>query len=101
MSRFLARKGYQVVGQECVQDAIDLARANPMFIDQGDVSFECSDYEEMTYKDEFDAVVPQARLHGDQHPVRLQRCVGTAQGLVFLLHVVLRPAAHRPLILAG
>lgn len=78
VARFLARKGYQVVGQDCAQDAIDLARANPMFLAPGDLSFECSDYEHMHYDNEFDAVVFYASLHHAQQEDKALRCAYAA-----------------------
>ena len=78
VSRFLAKRGYEVVGQDCAQDAIDLARDNPMFIEPGAVSFECSDYEDMSYHEEFDAVVFYASLHHAQREDKALRCAYAA-----------------------
>lgn len=63
---FLARKGYAVVGQDCSQDAIALAKANPLFAQVGEVEFACSDFEELELENEFDAVVFYASLHHSQ-----------------------------------
>jgi SAM-dependent methyltransferase len=66
LSFFLARRGYQVVGQDCAEDAIELARQNPMFVKTGQVEFVCSDFEDLDYRDEFDAIVFYAALHHTQ-----------------------------------
>jgi SAM-dependent methyltransferase len=63
---FLARKGYDVVGQDCSRDAIELAKANPLFTHAGKVEFICSDFEELDIENEFDAVVFYASLHHSQ-----------------------------------
>jgi ubiquinone/menaquinone biosynthesis C-methylase UbiE len=66
LSYFLARKGYSVVGQDCSKDCVDLARENPVFQKQGDVSFICSDFEALDFENEFDAVIFYASLHHTQ-----------------------------------
>lgn len=63
---FLARKGYDVVGQDCSSDAIQLARTNALFTETGKVEFLCSDFEELGFENEFDAVVFYAALHHAQ-----------------------------------
>jgi SAM-dependent methyltransferase len=63
-SFFFAKRGYEVVGQNICQDAIDLANENVDYQGPGlRVSFTCSDYESTTFADEFDAVVFYDCLH--------------------------------------
>lgn len=63
-SIFFARRGYEVVGQDIAQDMIALARQNlaeekvPLAL-----SFVCSDYEEATPDELFDAVIFFDCLH--------------------------------------
>lgn len=63
LSFFLAKRGYQVIGQDVSAEAVELAKKNPPFIQNGDVEFICSDFESMTYQDEFDAVIFYSSLH--------------------------------------
>jgi SAM-dependent methyltransferase len=64
LSYFLSRKGFDVVGQDCSADAIDLAKSNPIFAKaNGNVSFICSDFESLEYENEFDAVIFYSSLH--------------------------------------
>jgi len=66
LTYFLGRKGYEVVGQDCSPDAIELARANPPFTGPCNVGFICSDFEGLGYRDEFDAIVFYGALHHSQ-----------------------------------
>jgi len=67
LSYFLARKGYDVVGQDCNADAVALAKSHPVFSHRGgSVEFVCSDFEKLDYSSEFDAVVFYAALHHSQ-----------------------------------
>ena len=69
LSWFLARKGYEVVGQDCCEDAVDLARENPLFVkDVTPVEFIASDFETLDYDEEFDAIVFYASLHHSLDP---------------------------------
>jgi len=70
MSYFLSRKGYDVVGQDCSKDAIELARANPVFLKEGKAKFVCSDFEDLGYQDEFDAVLFYSSLHHSQQEAK-------------------------------
>jgi SAM-dependent methyltransferase len=60
----LAKSGYRAVGQDVNADAIELARANPMFhtLPQPP-EFLRADYEDMPFAEEFDAVVFFDSLH--------------------------------------
>ena len=75
LTRFLGRKGYAVLGQDCSSDAIELAKAHPVFEKEGDVDFVCSDYDELAYQSEFDAVLFYASLH---HTTDLHRSIEMA-----------------------
>lgn len=70
LSYFLARKGYDVVGQDCCADAIELAEANQVFIKKGNVEFICSDFEGLDYDEKFDGVIFYASLHHSEDPER-------------------------------
>ena len=63
LSYFLARKGYEVTGQDVAPDAIALARENPVF-NQGNVpEFVVGDFDSLQFEDQFDAVIFFASLH--------------------------------------
>src|SRR5262245_12999556 len=54
----LAKCGYEVVGQDVNEKAIELARDNPMFHEvEAKPSFIVSDFEQLDFSDEFDVVV--------------------------------------------
>lgn len=79
LSYFLAQKGYTVVGQDCAGDAIDLARNNPIFTKKyGDISFVCSDFESLNYRDEFDAILFYSSLHHSEDEKKAIDCAYTA-----------------------
>jgi SAM-dependent methyltransferase len=60
----LAKSGYEVVGQDVNAEAIDLARANPMFSNlPSQPTFLVADYENLPFAGEFDAVVFFDSLH--------------------------------------
>lgn len=63
LSYFLARRGYDVVGQDVALDALKLGQANPVFVRPNPVEFVCSDFEVLPYVNAFDAVVFYAALH--------------------------------------
>ncbi len=63
-SCFLARRGYEVVGQDICADMIDQARVNQERYGLTDnPHFEVSDYESMDYRAEFDAALFFGSLH--------------------------------------
>ena len=63
-SAFYARRGYHVVGQDIAPDMIELAEENKAQHGVGDnLSFVCSDYEGLDFKEEFDAVIFFDCLH--------------------------------------
>jgi SAM-dependent methyltransferase len=66
MTYFLARKGYDCLGIDVSIEAIELAKANPVFVQTGKAQFAASDYETMDLHNEFDAVVFYASLHHAQ-----------------------------------
>ncbi|MBN1131322.1 MAG: class I SAM-dependent methyltransferase [Chitinispirillaceae bacterium] len=75
LSYFLARKGYEVVGQDCSADAIRLAEENPVFIKTAEtVRFICSDFESLNYENEFDAVLFYASLHHSEDEKKAIEC---------------------------
>lgn len=79
LSYFLARKGYEVIGQDCSADAIALAKANPMFLKTGGaVDFVCSDFEGLNYNNEFDAIIFYASLHHSQEEDKAIQCAYNA-----------------------
>lgn len=63
MSYFLAKKGYQCVGQDISQEALDLAKEFPTFNSSKPVTFECTDFENMGEADQYDAVIFNGSLH--------------------------------------
>lgn len=67
LSYFLARKGYNVVGQDCNSDAIELAKTHPVFLKTGgSIDFVCGDFESLNYNNEFDAIIFYSSLHHSQ-----------------------------------
>ncbi|MDB5308236.1 MAG: cap guanine-N2 methyltransferase family protein [Gemmataceae bacterium] len=62
-STFLARRGYDVVGQDICPDMIDLANQNRDRTGTGSIAFVVQDYESMGYREEFDAAVFYDALH--------------------------------------
>ncbi|MFO0800860.1 MAG: class I SAM-dependent methyltransferase [Gemmataceae bacterium] len=60
---FLALRGYHVVGQDICGDAIALARRNAARYGVATAEFAVTDYESMTYRDEFDAALFYDALH--------------------------------------
>ena len=63
LSYFLARRGYAVTALDVSEEALALARDNPVFIDAPVPDFVCSDFESFSVADEFDAVVFCGSLH--------------------------------------
>lgn len=64
LSYMLAKSGYDVVGQDVSSQAIELARSNPMFHTLPKLpAFVSSDFEELPFEGEFDAVVFFDSLH--------------------------------------
>jgi SAM-dependent methyltransferase len=60
---FLARRGYEVVGQDICPGMIALAAENRERYAAGGVSFVVQDYESMTFREEFDAALFYDALH--------------------------------------
>src|SRR5947208_15454467 len=63
LAYFLAQRGYDVVGADVSSDAIDLAKAHPIFEHGRLPDFIVADSESMEFNDEFDAVVFFDSLH--------------------------------------
>jgi SAM-dependent methyltransferase len=63
LSYLLARRGYDVVGVDVSAEAVELARAHPLFRDGGTPRFVVADAEALTFDAEFDAVVFFDALH--------------------------------------
>jgi SAM-dependent methyltransferase len=64
LSYFLSRKGYTVVGQDISKTAIELARKNPVFVNEANkITFICSDFEGLNFSNEFDGVIFYEALH--------------------------------------
>jgi SAM-dependent methyltransferase len=75
-SCFLAKRGYQVVGQDIAPDMIELARRNQRRYQIGDnLSFLVADYEETEFADEFDGAIFFDALH---HAVDEEAALRTA-----------------------
>lgn len=62
-SVFLAKRGYEVTGQDIATDMIDLARANAIRHEVTNLRFVVADYEDMAFRDEFDCAVFYDSLH--------------------------------------
>ena len=63
-SIFLAKRGYNVVGQDIAEDMIALAKENKAQHGlDGALSFICDDYESISFDEEFDAVIFYDCLH--------------------------------------
>lgn len=62
-SVFLAKRGYEVVGQDIAQDMIDLAMKNKERYQVSNLSFVVSDYENLNFQSEFDGAVFYDSLH--------------------------------------
>jgi SAM-dependent methyltransferase len=62
-SRFLAKRGYAVLGLDIAADMIHHGRARADRQDLPNLHFQIGDYEEMEFSEEFDAVVFFASLH--------------------------------------
>jgi SAM-dependent methyltransferase len=60
---FLARRGYDVVGRDICPDMIALAEQNRDLLSVDSASFEVGDYESMSYRNDFDAVLFYDALH--------------------------------------
>jgi SAM-dependent methyltransferase len=64
LSYLLAKSGYDVVGQDVNEKAVELARSNPMFRDLATPpAFVVSDFEQLAFESEFDAVIFFDSLH--------------------------------------
>lgn len=63
LSYFLAKRGYQCVGQDVSQEALDLAREHPVFQSGETVRFECADFENMGDANQYDAVIFYGSLY--------------------------------------
>jgi ubiquinone/menaquinone biosynthesis C-methylase UbiE len=62
-SCFLARRGYDVVGQDICADMIDLAEENQFKYHAEKLTFVVSDYEELPFENDFDCAVFYDSLH--------------------------------------
>ncbi|MEZ5462304.1 class I SAM-dependent methyltransferase [Dokdonella sp.] len=67
-SVFYARRGYQVTGQDIAPDMIALAERNRAASGVEGLDFRVSDYESMTFEEEFDAAVFYDALHHAEDP---------------------------------
>src|SRR5581483_7308593 len=63
LTAFLAKAGYDAVGQDLSEHAIRLAKENPVFYAGRRPEFVSGDYEQMEFHNEFDAVVFFSSLH--------------------------------------
>ncbi len=63
LASILARCGYDVVGQDISEHAIELARANVVFASGPRPLFLAGDFETLGFREEFDAVVFYDALH--------------------------------------
>jgi 2-polyprenyl-3-methyl-5-hydroxy-6-metoxy-1,4-benzoquinol methylase len=59
----LAKSGYDVVAQDVSSDAIQLAREHPLFTKSPAPQFIASDFQDLDYANEFDAVIFFDSLH--------------------------------------
>lgn len=66
-SIFFAKRGYDVIGQDIAEDAIYYAKQNKELHQLSNLSFVASDYENMTFEDEFDGAVFYDCLHHAQN----------------------------------
>lgn len=71
----LAKCGYDVVGTDVSPQAVELARANPVFQGFGRPKFVAADSENLPFEDEFDAVIFFDSLH---HSINEQRAIDAA-----------------------
>lgn len=63
-SIFLAKRGYEVVGQDIAEDMVELANENRALHGLAkSVNFVCNDYEDTSFSEEFDAVMFYDCLH--------------------------------------
>ena len=67
-SVFLARRGYQVTGQDIAPDMIALAEANRLDSGVSGLDFRVCDYEDLGFHEEFDAAVFYDALHHSDSP---------------------------------
>lgn len=67
-SVFYAKRGYQVTGQDIAPDMIALAEKNRAAAGVEGLDFRVSDYESMTFDEEFDAAVFYDALHHAEDP---------------------------------
>jgi SAM-dependent methyltransferase len=75
---FLARRGYEVVGQDICGDMIGLAEQNRDRYGAWSASFVVQDYEGMAYRDEFDAALFYDALHHAEDEGQALRAVYAA-----------------------
>ena len=73
-SWFLAKSGYDVVGQDIAQDMIDLAVRNGERYGTSSAKFVVSDYESAGYSEEFDAALFYDSLHHAEDERAAIRC---------------------------
>jgi SAM-dependent methyltransferase len=73
-SWFLAKSGFDVVGQDIAQDMIDLAVRNSERYDAGSTKFVVSDYETAEYGQDFDAALFYDSLHHAEDEGAAIRC---------------------------
>jgi SAM-dependent methyltransferase len=73
-SWFLAKSGYDVVGQDIAQDMIDLAVKNGERYGTSSAKFVVSDYESAEYHEEFDAALFYDSLHHAEDEGAAIRC---------------------------
>jgi ubiquinone/menaquinone biosynthesis C-methylase UbiE len=62
-SAFFSKRGYDVVGQDISIDMIDLAELNKKAYQCETLNFITSDFEEMTFKNQFDCAIFYQSLH--------------------------------------
>ena len=77
LTYFLAKSGYQVMGQDVNSQAVELARGRPLFQTlPNPPEFVVSDYEHLPFENEFDAVVFFDSLH---HATDLAAAIASAR----------------------
>ncbi len=62
-SEFLAKRGFNVIGQDLAKEAIDLANQRTGKYPLAALNFICSDYESLDFKEEFDFAIFYDSLH--------------------------------------
>lgn len=97
-SLFLARRGYEVTGQDLAEDMIALAEENRCRYSASRVTFIASDYEDLTFDEKFDYALFNDSLHHSTNPQQAIDMVYRALkpgGMVITLEPGFRHASSR------